>query len=117
MKIQKSLFVADVTGEQVIIYFLTTNVCDMGDAQKIVDEVEDIVTNREVKLVVVNFGRVQQMTSTFLGKLIALNRSLSEREIKVRLCCMSATLERAYKICKLQKIMPLYNTEKKALSG
>ena len=117
MKIQKSLFVADVTAGQVIVYFLCTNVSDVGDVQRIVYEIEEIATNFEVKLVVINFSRLQQMTSTLLGKLIALNRSLSEAGSKLRLCCMSASVERAYKICKLQKIVPLYKTEKKALSG
>ena len=117
MKVQKSMFVADLTGQQAIVYFRCTSIRDVGDAQKITDEIQEITHNYDVKLVVINFSRVHQLTSAFLGKLIALNRSLTEAEVKLRLCCMSTTLERAYKICKLQKVMPLYNTEKKALSG
>jgi len=117
MKIQKSRIIGDITGEQAIVYFMSTHVRELGDVQKIMDEIEEIAYNYNIRLLVVNFAKLKQLTSAFLSKLITLNKSLRQTDIKLRLCCMCREVARAYKICKLQKIIPLYDTERKALEG
>ena len=98
MRTQKTKILADVTGEQAVIYFLGPTVRDLGDVQKIVDEIEDVAYNSKIKLLVVNFSRVTQLTSAFLGRLITLNKSLKQAGITLRLCSMSAQIEEAFRI-------------------
>jgi len=117
MKIAKSRIIAEVTGEQAIVYFTISNVRDLSDVQKISDEIEEIVYNYNIKLLVINFAKLRQMTSAFLSRLITLNTTLRQMKIQLRLCSMCAEVERAYTICKLQKLIPLYPTEEKALKG
>ena len=57
------------------------------------------------------------MTSAFLSKLVALNKGMKPMNITLRVCAMCPEVERAYNICKLEKIIPLFATEAKALSG
>ena len=117
MKIQKTKIFADIAGEQMIVRFLSPSMREMSDAQKVIEELSDIVYNYEVKLVVINFAKLKQMTSAFLSKLITLNKTLAQSSIKLRLCCMAPAVEQAFKICKLEKIIPLYKTEEEALQG
>ena len=117
MKIAKSRIIAQVTGEQAIIYFVASSVRELGDVQKISAEIEEIAYNYNINLLVVNFSKLRQMTSAFLSRLIGLNKSLKQMEIQLRLCSMCPGVERAYTICKLQKLIPLYSTEEKALKG
>ncbi len=115
MKVPKSRIVAEVTGKQAIIYFLASNVRELGDVQKIIDEIEEVAYNYDIHLIVINFSKLKSLTSAFLSKLVTLNKSLRTADIKLRLCSMSSEVARAYKICKLQKLIPLYSNEAKAL--
>lgn len=117
MKIQKTRIWAEVTGDQAVVYFLPTSVREMADVQKILDEIMDVSCNFDLKLMVINFARLRQMTSAFLSKLITMNRSLGQAGIKLRVCCMTAEVEEAFRICQLQKIIPLFATEDEALKG
>ena len=117
MKVQKTKIWADITGEQAVIYFLGASVREMADVQKIMDEIDEVAGRGQIKLVVLNFARVQQLTSSFLGRLIGLSKSLKQSGITLRLCGMLPQVEEAFKICKLQKLIPLYPNEEKALVG
>lgn len=116
MKVQKTKITATVDSEKAIINFLPTAIRDMADAQKVLDEIDEIAYNYKIKLLVVDFSRLRQMTSAFLSKLITLNKSLTQAGIKLRLCCMSPEVEEAFRICKLQKLIPLFATEEEALA-
>jgi len=117
MKIPRTRIVGEVTGEQAIVYFTISNVRDLSDVRKISDEIEEIAYNYNIKLLVINFAKLRQMTSAFLSRLITLNSALKQMDIRLRLCSMCPEVERAYTICKLQKLIPLYPTEEKALKG
>ena len=117
MKVARSRIVAEVTGGQAIVYFLISNVRDPSDVQKISDEIEEIAYNYSIELLVINFAKLRQMTSAFLSRLITLNTALRQMNIRLRLCSMCPEVERAYTICKLQKLIPLYPSEEKALKG
>ena len=118
MKLQKSKIWADITNDQVVVRFLPTSIREMSDAQKVIEEVNEIAYNyHNLKLMVINFARLKQMTSAFLSKLITLNKSLAQTGVTLRVCCMTPEVEEAFKICKLQKIIPLYATEEEAIKG
>lgn len=115
MRIQKTKITATVDSEKAIVRFLPTAIRDMADAQKVLDEIEDVAYNCKIEMLVVNFSRLKQMTSAFLSKLITLNKSLAQAGIKLRLCRMTPEVEEAFRICKLQKVIPLFATEEEAL--
>jgi anti-anti-sigma factor len=117
MKVSKTRIIADISGQQAIVQLMPTHVREMSDVQKISDETEEIAYNFNINLLVVNFARQRQLTSAFLGRLITLNKSLGQASISLRVCCLAAQVEKAFKICKLQKIIPIYSTQAKALAG
>ncbi len=117
MKVQKTKIFADITQEHAVSHFNTTHLRETADVQKIASEIEEIATNYNLTVIVINFSRLRQMTSAFLSKLVALNKGMKKMHIALRVCGMCAEVEHAYKICKLQKVIPLFATEAKALSG
>jgi len=116
MRVQKTKILADITGEQAVIYFLGSSVREMVDVQRIMDEIDDVCGSGQIELVVINFAHIQQLTSAFLGRLVGLKKSLKQSGVVLRLCCMTPQVEEAFKICKLQKLIPLYPSEEKALA-
>jgi anti-anti-sigma factor len=117
MRTQKSKILAEVNGEQAVIYFLGPTVRDLADVQKIASEIEDVAYNSKIKLLVINFSRVTRLTSAFLGRLITLNKSLQQAGITLRLCSMTPRIEEPFRICKFQKLIPLFPNQEKALAG
>ena len=117
MRVNKSLIMADITSHHAIVHFIVSHVREVSDAQRIANEIEQVAYSYDIKLLVINFVRLQQMTSSFIGKLLVLQKSLKQAGIELRLCCMSRDVEKAFKICKLDKIIPHSRTEDKALSG
>lgn len=117
MRTNKTKIFADISQDSAVVHFTTTHLREMIDVQKVVDEIQDLAINHRVKLVIVNFSRLKQMTSAFLSRLISLNKSLRGLNIELRVCGMIPDVERAFKICRLQKVIPLFKTEAKALSG
>ena len=117
MKIQKSKILADISGETGVIRFLWATVRDAADAQKAVSEIEDVAYNHKVSVIVINFSRLVQLTSVFLGRLIQVQKSLKQVGTQLRACGMSPDVEKAFKICKLDKLIPSYATEEEAING
>jgi anti-anti-sigma factor len=83
---------------------------------KALQEIQEIADQHQPRLLVINFTRVLHLSSSFLGKLVALHKRLSAKGGKLRLCCMSPDAENAYKIVSLHKLIPLYATEEAALA-
>jgi anti-anti-sigma factor len=117
MRIQKTRIVADIDSEQAVVRFMPVSVREMSEVQAIMDEIEEVSYNYKMDVMVLNFSRLKHLTSGFLGRLITLNKTLKQSEIELRVCCMTPDVERAFKICKLEKMIPLYESEEKALKG
>lgn len=117
MKVSKTKIFADITHGAAVIHFQTTHLREATDVQKIISEIEAIAYNYNLSVLVINFARLRQMTSAFLSKLVALSKALQQADIKLRACSMNSEVERAFTICRLQKIIPLFRTEDKALAA
>jgi anti-anti-sigma factor len=117
MKIRKKQIIADVGGEAMVIHFAAPYLRDPSDVQRIVAEIEQVVATHQPRHLVINFGRLRQVTSSFLGALLTLRRMLKERGIRMRVCRLRPEVERAYRVCKLQKLIPIFPDEAKALEG
>jgi len=115
MRVKKTRILAQITRDHAVVHFTVTHLRELPDVQRIVDEIEAVVAQHKVPLVVLNFSRLQQMTSAFLSKLISLNKTLRQSEVALRLCGMNPEVERAFRICKLEKVIPLFATEDEAL--
>ena len=117
MKLQKTKIWADINGEEAVVRFLPSSLREMSEVNKVVEELEDVGYNHKIKVLVINFDRLKNMTSSFLGKLIALNKSMSQIGVALRVCGMSSEVQSAFKICRLDKLIPTFDNEEKALKG
>lgn len=115
MKQSKDTFVAEVTTHYAVIHLKASSIRETSDAQKIMSELDELLVGFKADLVVVNFRRVNMVCSSFLGKLIALDRSLKERGIALRVCSLNPDVERAFKLLKLHKLLKICPTQEKAL--
>ena len=117
MILQKTRIKADIASEQAVINFLSSHVRDQSDVLKIEQEILAVAESYDLRLMVLDFSMLQHMTSAFLARLITLNKELCALEITLRVCGMSADMEKAFDLCRLDKIIPMFATEEEAVKG
>ncbi len=115
MRVSKTKIFADVMQDVAIVHFTSTHVREASDVNKISSEIAEIAENYDIKKLVINFARLQQITSSFLGKLTEMKKQLAAQEIKLCVCAMNKDVENAFKICRLQKLIPYFKSEKEAI--
>jgi len=117
MKVQREKIFVEVFAEIATVRFLTPAVREAADAQKALTEIENVAYNNMIKILIIDFSRLVQLTSVFLGRLVQLQKSLKEMGIKLRAFGLRPDVEKVFKICKLHKIIPTYDTEEEAING
>jgi anti-anti-sigma factor len=116
MKIPKDMIIADLVRDYVVIHFRPTHLREQGDVERVVSEIQDVIRDHEFRIMVLNFSRVRLLTSSFLGKLMVLHRQLKAANVKLRACAMGPPVRQGFTICKLQKLIPVFDTEAEALA-
>ena len=117
LTIKKSMVQAEVEESHALVRFIAAELVELRDVQVVAEEIEEIAYNNTIKLLVLNCGSLRRMTSAFLSRLVSLNKAMRQTGIALRVCGMSEDIEHAFRICRLEKIIPLYATEEEALAG
>jgi len=116
MKMDLSLIRVDVSNEYLVVYFLAADINDSSQVLKVAAEITEAAERFSAKRMVINFSGLKHLTSAFLARLIALKQRLKELGMELRLCCMSAELDHAFRLCKLHRMIKLFSTEDEALA-
>ena len=112
---QERLAVAQKGGVHVV-NFLDRKILDESNIVEISNELFDLVDkNKGIKLCL-NFGNVQYLSSTVLGKLITLNTRVNEDNGKLVLCAIRPQILEVFKITKLTKLFDIVDDEATALT-
>lgn len=117
MRIKKVKIKGHVTDGTAVIEFIVNRLREMTDVQKTIEEIESVAYNYDVQVLVLDFKRLRFMTSAFLSRLVALNKGLKQAGIELRVCEMQPEVERAFRICKLQKVIPIFPDREKATAS
>jgi len=99
-----------------VVHFLDRKILDESNIVEIANQLFDLVdANKGIKLCL-NFGNVQYLSSTVLGKLITLNTRVNEDSGKLVLCAIRPQILEVFKITKLTKLFDITDDETTALS-
>ena len=67
--------------------------------------------------VLLDFKALRQMSSSALGKLLALRRKIAESHGEFKLCRLNADLREVFEITKLNQTFPIFDDEASALKS
>ena len=116
MKVAKDMIIADVVKDHVVIHFITTHIRELADVERVVNEIQQVIDEYEFRVLVLNFSRLKMLTSSFLGKLVMLHKHLKRQKVELRACSMAEAVYQGFKICKLQKLIPVFSNEAEAVA-
>jgi anti-anti-sigma factor len=116
MKVVGRKIRANVSGGHVTVGFISSHILDPGHIIAIVREIERTVERSRAKVLILDFSGVQQVSSQMLGQLLHLQKFLIERGGELRVCAMGGHALKAFQLCRLDKAIPLYDTEDDAVA-
>ncbi len=93
--------------------FQLNRVVDEEVVQRLSEELAALAaTGRKV---ILNFSKVEYLSSSVLGKLINFQRRLKEHGGELRLCCIHPSIYEIFEITRLNTLFDIYRTEEEAL--
>ena len=112
---KQALTMSEKRGDVGIVRFLTTQVLDEMNVQQLGEEFHQLVDKQYLLKLVINFERVKFLSSAVLGKLISLNKRLTKEKGRLALCCINKDVRQVFKITRLDKLIPIFSSEEKAV--
>lgn len=102
-------------GNASLVKLTTTSVLDEQVVQAIGRHLFDIADQFDPCLMVLDFQPVERVTSTLVGKLIALNKKIQSSGGKLILCGVSQKLLEVFEILRLSSLFKICADEQEAL--
>lgn len=90
-----------------VIRFQDQRLLEEGQIAKLEQEVTAVIDKSEEDRVVFDFSAVQFMSSSMLGKLVALSKKLKGFKAKLKLAGLSDDIREVFKITRLEKVFDI----------
>jgi anti-anti-sigma factor len=101
----------DVTGGHLVVHFISQHILDPGDVGAIGKEIEGAIDRYRAQGVILDFSGVKQLSSQMFGTILQLQKYTQARNATLCVCAMTGNVLKAFKLCRLDKVVPLFATE------
>lgn len=98
-----------------VVSFVETKITDDESIQEVGDQLYSLVEIEGHRNLLLNFGKVQFLSSAALGKLINLKKKVGAVKGKLKLCCIHKDLFEVFRITRLDQVFEIYDEEQEAL--
>lgn len=102
--------------EVLIVTFQDTSLLDSAQLESIGTELYDLVDNKARKRLILDFAKVQFMSSSALGVLITLRKKATAIKGDIVICGLRKDLMRVFEITNLVKMFTFKPNEEQALA-
>ncbi len=109
-----SLVVTQQADNVLLFIFQTSSILDEVSVNQVGKELDHVLDNSEFENVVIDLGRVEMMTSSMVGRLVAFKKRCDTEQLKLKLCCLSKEVHKLFKITRLDKVFDIAKTREKA---
>lgn len=109
-------FTVQQVEKSTVVEFLTPALMDAGELEEIGRDLGSIVEDQDKRLIVLDFTRVQYLSSMAIGIVLTLNKKLSPlKGSKLTLCGVGPKLMELLKITRLDRILAVKPSQKEAV--
>lgn len=96
------------------VYFSDARILDDSKIREISRDLKELIDRTEEEKVILDFRRVEFMSSSFLGTLLQFNKLCKEYKTQLKLCNISTDIRQVFKITKLDKLFEIDKDEESA---
>lgn len=116
MPVHRRVEVSEI-GDVTIVRFVDHKILDSANIQELGDELLSLVEDDQRKKLLLNFSRVEFLSSSALNKLIMLDRVVEKHHGKLALCNLRPEIQEVFMITRLNQMFTIYDEEADALAG
>jgi len=104
-------------GDVTVVNFVDRKILDEQNIQIIGEQLFGLVDEGGYRKILLNFSNVEYLSSAALGKLITLNKKLTQAGGKLILCNIDSQIYEVFEITKLDKFFKIMKEEQAALQA
>lgn len=104
-------------GDVTVVAFTDRKILDEQNIQNIGEQLYSLVDDAGRRKLVLNFAKVEYLSSAALGKLITLNKKLQAVKGRLALCNIDPQIFEVFEITGLKKVFNIYKSEQDALQS
>jgi anti-sigma B factor antagonist len=97
-------------GAITVVEFLDRRLIDAAQIERLGEQIQDLVRAAAVPKLVLNFEKVEYLSSSALNVLIALENAINKKKGQMRLASLDKELQKVFALMKLNKVMVLCNS-------
>lgn len=113
---KKELEVQD-SGNVTIVNFTRAKILDDQVIQSIGEQLFGLVDAQGKQNILLNFAKVEYLSSAALGKLISLNKKIATVKGKLALCNIAPSIIEVFDITGLRKVFKIFPDEQEAMQS
>ena len=98
-----------------IAYFQDIRIIDETRITNLGQELTELVNNPDNQKIVLNFEKVNFMSSAMIGKLVLFGNKCKSADVSLRLCNINENVDEVFQLMKLGKVFSLDTDEETAL--
>lgn len=99
-----------------VIYFAVDSIRSDIAVQRIGEELFNLTHSAKGK-VLLDFSKLQQMSSMMIGKILALNKECTANNITLKLCNLEPHIDEVFRATGLRRMLGIYETQEQALAS
>lgn len=104
-------------GDVTVVSFTEKKILDEPNIQAIGEQLYSLVEDAGRQKLLLNFGKVEYLSSAALGKLITLNKKVQAVNGRLGLCNIDPTIYEVFEITGLKRVFNIYDDEQEALQS
>ncbi len=100
-----------------VVEFNRPNVVDEAEIKQAGDEIYHYLKERDRIKLVLDFHRVQHLSSAALGMIVALNKVIGQRTGQLRVAAVNDDIQKVFKLTRLHKLVKITTTADDAIES
>ena len=102
----------------VVVTFQDLRILDQAQITEIGEEFKNLTLQSAADhKLLLNFDRVQFMSSTMIGQILRLSKMCKKDKVKLKLCSICPNIMEVFNLMGLRKVLDIYDTEQNALEA
>lgn len=108
-------FIRQDVGPYTVVEFYDTSLMDPVKLEPLSQQLYHLIDAEDCRFIVLDFARVQYISSQFIGILMAMHKKLAPVKSKLILCSIHPRLAELLRVTKLDKIFIVKPSQKDAI--
>jgi len=98
-----------------VVNFTTSRILDQSNVQQLGEEFDELLDKHKLKKLVINFEKINYMSSAVMGKLVALHKKVKQNGGQLRLTNIAQSIYEIFEIMRFDQMFDIRETEDEAV--